>query len=517
LYYYKIEILYREVILHLKIKIPRWSDSFQFKKEMPKKIMGPGQGFYFFLGHKPESKYKAIVEEHALAYQKESFLKSERETVHFLGVNGPVWIQRRAVKKSFNHGGAFEDSEYTQARDGSGALVSVIKAHRLKHMDIEIWGATEEEEIGLIVGLDLGAYQFRPLNEGQNMLEGLPQVVILSHGKAVKEKNLKQAQAMSAAINLARHLVNLPGQDLNPKSFSQIALGYFNKSKNVKVTLWNKTRLEKEKMGLHLAVGQGSQYEPCMVHLSYRPPNKKAKKPIAIIGKGITFDTGGLDIKPSSGMRWMKKDMGGAAATFALCAWIDEVKLNVPCDFYLAIAENAVGPNSFRPGDILKARNGLTVEIHNTDAEGRLVLADVLDVAVKSKDKPRFVIDIATLTGAIKVALGADVPGLFSNDDVLANKIEKASQAAGETCWRMPLVSKYANQMTSSVAHLTNSVDGFAGAVTAALFLEKFVGNQAWAHLDIYAWNDKPMGGLSFVGGSGQGVQTLAHFLMELD
>lgn len=505
--------------MKLKVDIPRWSQTFHFKKEMVKKNQSTsGQGFYYFLGAKSEEQFKTIIEEHALDYQRESFSKSNRETLHFVGVRGPVWIQRRSNKKSLSHDGIFQESLYTQAREGSGSLVSVIRAHQLKHLLMEMWGATDEEEIGVIVGFDLGAYQFRALNENQKMLEGLPPVTMVSDGKVIKEKNRKQAQALAAAINYARHLVNLPGQDLNPQTFSHLAQDYFKKSKNMKVDVWNKARLVKEGMGLHLAVGQGSQYEPCMVHLSYRPTVKaKAnKKPIAIVGKGITFDTGGLDIKPSSGMRWMKKDMGGAAAAFALSTWIDEVGLELPCDFYLAIAENAVGPNSFRPGDIYKARNGLTVEIHNTDAEGRLVLADVLDVAVKSKNKPKYVIDVATLTGAIKVALGADMPGLFSNDDTLAKKIEKSAHAAGEPCWRMPLVPKYANQMSSTVAHLTNAVDGFAGAVTAALFLEKFVGDQAWAHLDIYAWTDRPTGGLSFVGGSGQGVQTLAQLLIEL-
>ncbi len=513
--------------MKLKVEIPRWSETFRFKKEKLKKVKNniSQQGFYFFLGEASEKKYQSIVKDYALDYQKDSFLKSDREMVHFLGTQGPVWIQRRSSKKNPNHDGAFQDSEYSQAKEGAGALVSSIKAYHLKQMMIELWDASQQEEIGILVGLDLGAYQFRPLNEGQNMLEGLPQVTFSSSSsnsssKSFIEKNKKEAQALASAINLARHLVNLPGQSLNPKSFVQLAVDHFKKSTQLKVTLWDKNRLEKEGMGLHLAVGQGSQHEPCLVHISYRPASSRSSSssqgPIAIVGKGITFDTGGLDIKPSSGMRWMKKDMGGAAAVFALCSWINEVGLKVPCDFYLGIAENAVGPNSFRPGDIFKARNGLMVEIHNTDAEGRLVLADALDVAVKNKEKPRFVIDIATLTGAIKVALGADIPGLFSNDDILAKKIEKASQSSGEPCWRMPLFAKYASQMNSPVAHLTNAVDGFAGAVTAALFLEKFVGQQAWAHLDIYAWNDKPTGGLSFTGGSGQGVQTLAFFLKGL-
>jgi leucyl aminopeptidase len=496
--------------MKIEVEIPRWSQSFELKRsQAPIK----GQGFFYFLGDRPEKKFNSIIEDHALDYQKEALLKNERETLHFIGSQGSVWIQRRSKRKSLTHGGAFQESAYTQARDGAGALVGVLRAQGIKRLDVEFWGALESEEVGFLVGLDLGAYQFRALFEGQKPLEGLPQVSLLSQGKVFSEKRLREAQHLASGVNWARHLVNLPGQSLNPQSFAALCEEFFKKSKTVKVSVWDEYRLQREKMNLHLAVGQGAHFGPRMVHLKYRPQGSK-KKPVAVVGKGITFDTGGLDIKPSSGMRHMKKDMGGAAATFGLCVWLEQMNLDVPCDFYLAIAENSVGPKSFRPGDIFQARNGLFVEIHNTDAEGRLVLADVLDVAVKSKDKPDLVIDLATLTGAIKVALGADVPGLFSNDDALAAQLEKSSQAVGETCWRMPLVPKYASQMNSPVAHMTNAVDGFGGAITAAMFLERFVWDVPWAHIDIYAWNDKPTGGLGFTGGSGQGVQTMANFLL---
>lgn len=496
----------------MEINIPRWSDTFKLKMSLKRES---GHGVFYFLGDKQEKKFKAIIEEQALSYQREALLKSERETIHFVGQNGLVWIQRRTTKKIDQHQGLFNQSLYSLARDGAGALVGVLRAQKIKKLDIEFWGAAEEEQIGFIVGFEMGAYQFRNLNENQNMLEGLPEVCLLSQGQSFSKEILKKAQSMGHSINLARHLVNLPGNDLNPQSFAHFAQTYFKGSKQVKVNVWNAARLKKEKMGLHLAVGQGALHEPCMIHLSYRPRNSSKKQPIAFVGKGVTFDTGGLDIKPSTGMRLMKKDMGGAATVIALCAWIDEVGLPIPCDFYLGVAENAVGPKSFRPGDIFKARNGLTVEIHNTDAEGRLVLADVLDVAVKAKDKPKLVIDVATLTGVIKMALGADIPGVFSNNDSLANDLLTASQASGEVCWRMPLVPKYAANMNSYVAQLTNAVDGFGGAITAALFLEKFVDGIPWAHIDIYAWNDRPNAGLSMVGGSGQGVQLLAQYLMN--
>lgn len=496
--------------MSLSIEIPRWSHSFITK---PSKEIHSGQGFYYFLGDRPEKKFKALLEQHALDYQKEALLKNNRETIHFMGKLGPVWIQRRSQQKRTTHSGLFQESGYAQGRDGAGALVNLIRSLQITHLAVEFWGAQIDEELGVLVGFDLGAYQFRPLNENKNCLEGLPQVTLTSNGRLFAEKKLQEAQILAHAINWSRHLVNMPGQDLNPRTFAQLSEDYFRKSKSVKVSVWDQERLRKEGMGLHLAVGQGAQHGPCMVHLKYRPPGSNKKAPIAIVGKGITFDSGGLDIKPSSGMRLMKKDMGGAASTFALAVWLEQMQIDVPCDFYLGIAENAIGPNSMRPGDIFKARNGVTVEIHNTDAEGRLVLADVLDVAVKNKEKPELVIDLATLTGAIKVALGADVPGLFSNNDSLAQQLLTSSQELGETCWRMPLVHRYSAQMNSSVAQMTNAVDGFGGAITAALFLERFVAETPWAHLDIYAWNDKPTGGLTFSGGSGQGVQTVARFL----
>ena len=316
-------------------------------------------------------------------------------------------------------------------------------------------------------------------------------------------------------MNQARHLVNCPPNILNPQTFAKSLDLRFKKSKSVKISIWNEKKLKSEGMGLHLGVGQGSQHPPCLVHLRYRSKNRKTSRPVAFVGKGITFDTGGLDIKPSSGMRLMKKDMGGAAALVGLAHWLEGAQPLVNVDIYLALAENSVDGYSMRPSDILRARNGSLVEIHNTDAEGRLVLADALDVALSQggSDEPVAVIDVATLTGAIKVALGGDVAGLFSNNNALAQQLSEAGSLAGEPNWRMPLVQKYNRGMDTPFADFTNCVDGFGGAITAALFLEKFVKGKPWAHLDIYGWNDKAQGPLSFSGGNGQAVQTLIEFL----
>jgi len=315
-------------------------------------------------------------------------------------------------------------------------------------------------------------------------------------------------------VNMARHLVNLPPNELNPKTFAEIASKCA--STHLKVAVWDSKKLQQEGMGLHASVGQGSENGPCMVHLKYRPSKKSKLKPIAFVGKGITFDTGGLDIKPSSGMRLMKKDMGGAASVLAMAAWAAEDHYPGPLDFYLALAENSVDGKSFRPSDVVTARNGMKVEIDNTDAEGRLVLADVLDVACKQKgaDEAEYVIDIATLTGAIKVGLGAEIAGLFSNDDELAAALTQAGQRAGDLNWRMPLYEKYWGEMSSPFADFKNSGGGFGGAITAALFLQRFVSGKKWAHLDIYAWTDKAQGPLLSSGANGQPVQCLIEFLL---
>jgi len=205
--------------------------------------------------------------------------------------------------------------------------------------------------------------------------------------------------------------------------------------------------------------------------------------------------------------------MGGSAAVLGTAMWAVASGLKVNLDVYLALAENSVSDKSFRPSDVVTARNGMSVEIHNTDAEGRLVLADALDVAVKQKTKPRAVVDVATLTGAIKVALGAQLAGLFANDSKLSSALSSAGSQAGDLMWSMPLYRKYSSQMSSNFADMVNATDGFGGAITAALFLEKFVADVPWAHLDIYAWKDAPDGCWLEAGGSGQSILALAAFL----
>jgi leucyl aminopeptidase len=314
---------------------------------------------------------------------------------------------------------------------------------------------------------------------------------------------------------VARHLTNLPPNILNPVTYADFAKGFLGSVKGLKVDVWDEKKLAAENMNLHLCVGVGSNRPPRLARIRYSGRGSKGK-PVALVGKGITFDSGGLDIKPASGMRLMKKDMGGSAAVLAVAYWAAVTRQACALDCYLALAENSISSSAFRPSDVLTARSGLDVEIHNTDAEGRLVLADALDVAVKQKIKPRALVDVATLTGAIKVGLGAGIAGLFANDRKVEAGLQKAGQLSGDLNWPMPLYQKYRSMFSSNFADLTNSPDGFGGAITAALFLEKFVADVPWAHLDIYAWKDSADGAWIESGGSGQSVLSLCRWLSSV-
>lgn len=477
-----------------------------------------GKGKVFCLSEPSAETWAKLVGEHAPAWQLKGLLDKPRDMISITNESGPViLLQRRKPKGPFSHKGQLEDSDYAWFRDQGGAIWSMIKNSPLDQFEINFGNCSAEQALGFLVGVELSGYQFKAEFFNKKP-EKTPKVTIVSPSKGKLDSKkltalLKEAGSCGIAVNWARHVVNMPPNEFNPSVAAELAKKKFGNRYGMSVEIWNEQKLEKENMGLILGVGAGSPNPPCLIHFKYRPGKKSKKAPIAFVGKGITFDTGGLDIKPSSGMRLMKKDMGGSAAVLGLAWWVSEVKYQAPVDFYLAVAENSVDGKSMRPSDVLVSRSGQSVEIHNTDAEGRLVLADALDVAATQSDAPEFIIDIATLTGAIKTALGTEISGLFSNHDKLADKLQSAGQAAGELSWRMPLYSRYTSSFSTPFADMVNAVDGWAGPITAALFLEKFVHQKPWAHFDMYAWNDKPSGALSFAGGSGQCVQTMINFL----
>ncbi|MES2504720.1 MAG: leucyl aminopeptidase [Myxococcota bacterium] len=363
-------------------------------------------------------------------------------------------------------------------------------------------------------GAVLSAYRFdKYLSEKDE--RHLSEVVFFTDDKQAKEL-LRQGEVIAEAVCLARDLINEGPSVMNPVAMAKVAMAE-GKAHGLDVKVFDEKMLEKENFGLLLAVGRGSSdfAAPRVVRLAYRPA-KKAKKHIALIGKGVTFDSGGLDIKPSDGMLHMKTDMSGAASVLAAIRAIAQLKPNVAVTAYMACVENGVDSKSYHPGDIITSRKGLSVEINNTDAEGRLVLADTMNYA-QEKDKPDVVIDIATLTGACVVALGPNMAGLFSNDDALSSRIMECSQNTGESFWRMPMPDELFDQLKTPIADMKNTGERYGGAITAALFLQKFIEPKVvWAHLDIAgpARNDKDQPYIS-VGGSGFGVRTLIELVQN--
>ncbi len=317
--------------------------------------------------------------------------------------------------------------------------------------------------------------------------------VLLTDTPAAIDSVVREAEAVA----LVRDLVNTPAADMGPGDLEDQATA-LGKAHDAVVTVTKGRELETGYPMIH-AVGLAAarEHAPRLIEIEWGNPTHPR---IAIVGKGVTFDSGGLDIKPSFGMRLMKKDMGGAAHALALSRLIMGARLPVRLHMLIPAVENAIAGNAFRPGDILTSRKGLTVEIANTDAEGRLVLADALTRAVENK--PELIVDFATLTGAARTALGPDLPATFANNDTLADAAIAAGRATSDPLWRLPLHPGYAEMLTSDIADLNNAPDGpFAGAITAAMFLEKFVpGDIPWLHLDTFAWRPaskpgRPKGG----------------------
>lgn len=312
------------------------------------------------------------------------------------------------------------------------------------------------------------------------------------------------------SIFLVRDLINKPANDMGPQQLAevvkQLAVQY-----GAELEQWVGEELLRENFPAIHAVGRAAASPPRLLSLTWG--NLEHPK-VTLVGKGVCFDSGGLDLKPSNGMRLMKKDMGGAAHVIGLAKWIMASRLPIRLKVLIPAVENAVGPDAFRPGDVLTMRQGLTVEIDNTDAEGRLILADALTKACE--DQPELLIDFATLTGAARIAVGTEIGAMFSNDDLLAADIMEASNKTKDPVWRMPLFSPYADLLNSSVADLANcSTSPYAGAIIAGLFLQKFITKQTpWLHFDIMAWNLSSKPGKP-EGGEAMGLRAVAQYLLK--
>ena len=323
------------------------------------------------------------------------------------------------------------------------------------------------------------------------------------------EQSLFRAEIVGNAVNLARDLVNTPPAEKSPKQLAN-RIGVVAGDAGLDIDIWDESRIRHERFGGLIGVAAGSDEPPRFVVLEYR---RGGHSPTAcLVGKGVTFDSGGLSLKPTASMEDMKSDMTGAAVVVATMQAAARLKLPVNVTGYLALTENMTGGKAMKLGDVLTIRNGKTVEVMNTDAEGRLILADALSYAVEHK--PDRVLDLATLTGACMVALGPKVAGLFSNDDAFRHDVIAACRRTGERVWAMPLDDDYKEQLKSHVADLKNVGGKWGGAITAAKFLEQFVGSTPWVHLDIAgpSWNDSE-NATRDTGGTGCFVRTLVAYL----
>lgn len=345
------------------------------------------------------------------------------------------------------------------------------------------------------IGFLLGAYRFETYKKANRTR---PQLMLDS--SLDRADIVRQAEATW----LTRDLVNTPANEMGPDQIEIAARAVAKAGKAILKVIKGDDLLSKNFPMIH-AVGRASTIAPRLIDFTWG--DKKAPK-LTLVGKGVAFDTGGLDIKGASSMRNMKKDMGGSANVLGLAKIIMDAKLNVRLRVLIPAVENAIAGNAFRPGDVLQSRKGLTVEIGNTDAEGRLVLADALTLA--SEETPDLIIDMATLTGAARVALGAELPPYYTDDESFAHALQIASSTEHDPLWRMPLWRNYDKTLSSTVANLNNiSSNGMAGSITAALFLQRFVPKEiSWAHLDIFAWTPSASAHAP-VGGEAQGIRAL--------
>ena len=382
--------------------------------------------------------------------------------------------------------------------EGEGALAIGALARALPEGDWHLASAHAEPELSAIA-LVLGGYVFTRYGKkpGKVLRFAMP-----------SGADAGRVRRIADGVFLTRDLVNTPTSDMGPDELEK-AVRTLAATHKAEVSVIKGDDLLKQNFPMIHAVGRASVGAPRLIDMIWG----RADAPkVTLVGKGVCFDTGGLDIKPSSGMLLMKKDMGGAANVLGLASMIMAAGLKVRLRVLIPAVENSIAGNAFRPGDVLTSRKGTTVEIGNTDAEGRLVLADAL--ALADDEEPELLIDMATLTGAARVALGPDLPPFYTGDEALASELVAASVAVEDPLWRMPLWRPYDARLASKIADINNvTTDGFAGSVTAALFLKRFVERTpGWAHFDIFAWNpsDRPHGP---AGGEAQGIRALERII----
>ncbi|MCL2932639.1 MAG: leucyl aminopeptidase [Trichodesmium sp. MAG_R03] len=410
--------------------------------------------------------------------------------------------------------GKSEELKLETLRQAAATCGRLAKKERCKTLGISlpICQDTDSTAIAITEGIELALYQDnRFKSELENPGPDVEKVELID--LAGSDEAIARARQICSGVILARELVAAPANSCTPITMAKTAEALA-KEFGLTVEILEKEDCEKLGMGAFLGVAQGSDLPPKFIHITYKPEST-ARRKLAIVGKGLTFDSGGLNLKTSgSGIEMMKIDMGGAGTTFGAVKAIAQLKPDVEVHFISAVTENMVSGHAIHPGDFLTASNGKTIEVNNTDAEGRLTLADALVFAEKLEVDA--IVDLATLTGACVIALGNDIAGLWSSNDDLAAEITAAAKKAGEKVWRMPLEEKYFEGLKATHADMKNTGPRPGGAITAALFLKQFVKDTPWAHLDVAGpvWIDAE-NGYNNPGATGYGVRTLVNWILS--
>lgn len=428
-----------------------------------------------------------------------------------LGSLGAAWVllvgwkdKADSLFEELSHYRSFGALLFEHARKVKAATLH-LSSQNLKLSD-------ERHLAALLEGLMLSQYSFRKYKSASDDDKFTLRELVVLTKKRLSEPVIREVTTLCEATALARDLVNTPARDCTP-AFLVRRCREIARRGRLRIKVFDSAALKKLRANALLAVAQASDEPPYLIRVSYMP-RRRSKTRVALVGKGVTFDSGGLSIKPAGSMETMKCDMSGAAAVIAAMQAISALKPAVEVHAYIPSVENMVSGHATRPGDIVMAMSGKTIEILNTDAEGRLILADALTLA--EKDGCKRIIDIATLTGACVVALGAEYAGLFSDSKTLAKKIETSGELCGERFWHMPLAKEYKGLIKSSIADIKNRASSGPGAITAALFLKEFISKGTeWAHLDIAgtAFSDADKGHIKR-GGVGFGVRTLARVVL---
>lgn len=452
-------------------------------------------------------------------FMREDRFKAKLGSTYLFRTNGQIPVKRVLLVGL----GKKEEFDLEAVRQAAAASVNAAKALQARTVVSILHGAREGGlpagacAQAMVEGARLADYAFEGYRKPSKNRQIERFNIVSNDGRDVRsaQKGAELGELMARGTLFARNLVNTPAQDMHPESLVDAAKNIAKGKGRIRVRVYDREALARMQAGAILGVAQGSDHPPYLVHLVYKPA-RPTRKRVALVGKAVTFDSGGLSLKPAEAMATMKCDMAGAAVVLGAFAVLDEIAPACEVHGLFAAVENMPSGKAIRPGDVLRAMNKKTIEVLNTDAEGRLTLADTLCFALKQK--PQAIIDLATLTGACVVALGEEITGLMSNNDELAGKVLASAQAAGEKMWRLPLEKNYKKLLKSEVADMQNIGSRWGGALTAGLFLEEFVEKTPWAHLDIAgpAFAEREIDPYTHKGATGHGVRTLLSYLMSL-